>query len=102
MAVRGRLHPVTTGCYLAAEPNGGDSASNWKERLRAACPLPTVTKNESCRSPGLRRMGKPTFVMSSVDFHLNFGCAAEGDINLHEMLNRYSLQSAPASNVAPI
>jgi hypothetical protein len=50
----------------------------------------------------LRRMGKPTFVMSSVDFHLNFGCAAEGDINLHEMLNRYSLQSAPASNVAPI
>jgi hypothetical protein len=81
--------PFLSGCFQNNSPT-------------RPCPLPTVTKNESCRSPGLRRMGKPTFVMSSVDFHLNFGCAAEGDINLHEMLNRYSLQSAPASNVAPI
>jgi hypothetical protein len=39
-------------------------------------PLPTVTKIGSCRSPGMRRMGKLTFVMPSVDFHLNFGYAA--------------------------
>jgi hypothetical protein len=34
LAVLGRLHPVTTGCYLAPELNGGNSASNLKASLR--------------------------------------------------------------------
>ncbi len=48
-------------------------------------PLPTVTKIGSCRSPGMRRMGKPTFVMPSVYFHLNFGCAAVAVIGWHDL-----------------
>jgi len=51
LSADGRLHPVTTGSNLAAEPNGGNSASNWKERLRAAWPLLPVEEIGSGHSP---------------------------------------------------
>jgi hypothetical protein len=46
-AASGRLHPGTTGSYLAPELNGGNSASNSKESPRTACPLETVEESGS-------------------------------------------------------
>jgi len=49
-AVDGRLHPVTTGSNLAPEPNVGNSASNLRGPLSAACPKRKLKDWVSCRS----------------------------------------------------
>jgi hypothetical protein len=49
-AGNGRLYSVTTGSYPAPEFNGGNSASNVKAPLSAACPLETAELLKSSRS----------------------------------------------------
>jgi hypothetical protein len=60
--------------------------TNLNDSISGRCPFPTVPNIGSCRSPGMRRMGKPTFVMPSINFHLNFGGAATAVVGGAEMM----------------
>ena len=62
-ALLGRQDPVTNGRYLASELSGSNSAAKLQESTRTRCPLLTVAKTGSGRSPGMRKSSKPPFVM---------------------------------------
>lgn len=63
MTLYGRLYPVTSGCYMAPEFNGGNSASNSKAPLSEACQLRTVAKIGRGHSPEMLRTGRQSFYM---------------------------------------